>query len=256
VHPEKFLMEMAFEKTIQEFKMWQSMSRKPGKPSEYMAKLYAQDLDQVRIARSSGDRHPEVRSDELWQLIVRRLMKNEFQYDAPFYGSVEQLCEKISFFFHASLQGTGAEPHAYEAMSELKARGLTLGLIADAQCFTTVQLARALSKQGKLATLSELFDPDVAALSYEVGARKPSERLFRKLVAQLAPRDIAPNQVLHIGANLPNDVIPARRLGFHTALFAGDKASVVANNDQLNDSTTRPDVLITDLRQISQLIVG
>jgi putative hydrolase of the HAD superfamily len=182
-------------------------------------------------------------------------MKNEFQYDTPFYGSVEQLCEKVSFFFHASLQGTGPVPHAYEAMSELKAKGLTLGFISDAQCFSTLQVARALAKQGKLASISDLFDPDVAALSYEVGARKPSERLFRKLVGQLARRNIAPNQVLHVGANLPNDVIPARRLGFHTALFTGDKTSVVANNDQLNDPTTRPDVLITDLRQITQLII-
>src|SRR5262245_12816804 len=227
VHPEKFLMEMALEKTIQEFKMWKSMSRKPGKPSEYMAKLYAQDLDQVRLARSvANERYPEVRSDELWQLIVRRLLKNEFQYDTPFYGPVEQFCEKISFFFHASLQGTGPEPHALEALAELRERNLTLGLIGDAQCFSTMQLARALAKQGKAPTFTELFDPDVSALSYEVGARKPSERLFRKLIAQLAPRNVAPNQVLHVGANLSNDVIPARRLGFHTALFTGDKSSV------------------------------
>jgi FMN phosphatase YigB (HAD superfamily) len=255
VHPEKFLMEMALDKTIQEFKMWKSMSRKPGKPSEYMSKLYAQDLDQVRIARSAGnERYPEVRSDELWQLVVRRLMKNEFEYDVPFYGPIEQFCEKISFFFHASLQGTGPEPHALEALTQLKKKNVTLGLIGDAQCFSTLQLARALAKQGKLMALSDVLDPDVAALSCEVGARKPSERLFRKLVGQLAPRDIAPNQVLHVGSNLPIDVIPARRLGFRTALYAGDKASVVADNDQLNDSTTRPDVLITDLRQISQVI--
>src|SRR5437870_321886 len=48
-HPEKFLMEAALDKMIQEFKMWQSMTRKPGKPSEYMAKMYEQILDEVRI---------------------------------------------------------------------------------------------------------------------------------------------------------------------------------------------------------------
>src|SRR5262245_55901488 len=35
-HPNDFVMETALEKTIQEFKMWQSMTRKPGKPSVYM----------------------------------------------------------------------------------------------------------------------------------------------------------------------------------------------------------------------------
>jgi FMN phosphatase YigB (HAD superfamily) len=255
VHPEKFLMQMALEKTIQEFKMWQSMSRKPGKPSEYMEKIYGQGLDEIRIARSVGnERYPEVRSDELWQLIVRRLLKNEYQYDTPFYGPVEQLCEKIAFFFHASIQGTGPQPYAFEALSALKQDGITVGLISDAQCFSMLQLARALGKQGKVSALSDLIDTELLALSCEVGGRKPSERLFRKFIAELATRDVAPNQVLHVGANLPNDVIPARRLGFHTALYAGDKASVVANNEQLNDPTTRPDVLVTDLRQIVDIV--
>src|SRR3712207_6689058 len=35
-HPTQFIMDTALEKTIQEFKMWQSMSRKPGQPAEYM----------------------------------------------------------------------------------------------------------------------------------------------------------------------------------------------------------------------------
>jgi FMN phosphatase YigB (HAD superfamily) len=255
VHPEKFLMEVALEKTIQEFKMWASMSRKPGKPSDYMGKIYAQGLDEIRIARSGPtERYPEVRSDELWQLIVRRLVKNEYQYDAPFYGSVEQLCEKISYFFHASLQGTGAHPKALEALRQLRQQDVLLGFIAEGQCFSTLQVARALRKHGKLDALSELFDPDLEAMSYDVGARKPSERLFRKVVAQLAPRDIAPNQVLHVGPNMTNDIIPARRLGFRTALFAGDKASVVATNEQLNEPTTRPDVLVTDLLQLCEIV--
>ncbi len=255
IHPQKFIMETALEKTIHEFKMWQSMSRKPGKPSEYMAKLYEQMLDEVRIARSGkGERNPEVRSDEIWQRIVGRLLKNEYQYDAPFYGSIEGLCEKISFFFHASLQGTGPQPGALAALQAAKAKGMLLGLCADAQCFTTVQLLRALSKQGKLARLADLFDTEFEALSFEVGARKPSDRLFRTLTAKLAERDIATNEVLHVASHMANDIIPARRLGFQTALFARDKGSIVANKEQVNDPATRPDVLITELEQIAQIV--
>src|SRR4051812_16858315 len=39
-HPQSFVMTMALEKTIKQFKMWASMSRKPGAPSEYMLHLY------------------------------------------------------------------------------------------------------------------------------------------------------------------------------------------------------------------------
>jgi FMN phosphatase YigB (HAD superfamily) len=255
VHPEKFLMETALEKTIQEFKMWQSMSRKPGKPSEYMGRIYAQILDEVRIARgTAGERHPEVRADEIWERIVKRLVKNEYQYDQAFYGTERQLGEKISYFFHTALQGYAAAPRALEGLRALKAKGLVLGLLADAQCFTPVHLLRALARQGKLARVTEVFAEELIVLSFEVGARKPSERLYRALIAKLAERDIAPKQVLHVGSNLPNDLGPARRLGFHTALYAGDKASVVASNEQLNEPATRPDVLITEIGQLAEIV--
>src|SRR5258708_24429639 len=39
-HPTRLIMDVALDKTVQEFKMWQSMSRKPGQPSEYMYELY------------------------------------------------------------------------------------------------------------------------------------------------------------------------------------------------------------------------
>src|SRR5439155_29929 len=39
-HPNKFVMDVALDKTIQEFKMWGSMSRKPGQPADYLAQIY------------------------------------------------------------------------------------------------------------------------------------------------------------------------------------------------------------------------
>src|SRR6476660_5662818 len=54
-HPQPFVMQMALEKTIAEFKMWASMSRKPGQPSEYMLHLYKTELDDHRLAPSPGE---------------------------------------------------------------------------------------------------------------------------------------------------------------------------------------------------------
>ncbi|HYV36224.1 MAG TPA: HAD family hydrolase, partial [Gemmataceae bacterium] len=48
-HPQKFIMDLALEKTVQEFKMWGSMSRKPGQPSEYMGQLYTKALTELRM---------------------------------------------------------------------------------------------------------------------------------------------------------------------------------------------------------------
>src|SRR5687767_8235902 len=59
-HPQPFVMSMALEKTIAEFKMWGSMSRKPGAPSEYMGYIYKSLLDEQRLAPSPGEKYPEV----------------------------------------------------------------------------------------------------------------------------------------------------------------------------------------------------
>src|SRR5690242_14313141 len=40
-HPKKFMMEVALDKTVQEFNMWGSMTRKPGQPSAYLKEIYA-----------------------------------------------------------------------------------------------------------------------------------------------------------------------------------------------------------------------
>jgi hypothetical protein len=50
--------------------------------------------------------------------------------------------------------------------------------------------------------------------------------------------------------------MPARRLGMRTALFAGDKGSLQATTEQLREHPSRPDVLLTQLTQIADVIGG
>ena len=83
---------------------------------------------------------------------------------------------------------------------------------------------------------------------------KPSERLFKQSLAQLQALGIAPAQVLHVGSRLELDLLPAKKLGMRTALFAGDKESLQATREQLKDQATRPDVLLTELSQIVEII--
>src|SRR5262249_27590475 len=73
-HPQPFVMSVALEKTIQEFKMWGSMSRKPGQPSEYMQSVYSQLLAEQRSALGLGgvaERFPEVAAERLWEAILK-----------------------------------------------------------------------------------------------------------------------------------------------------------------------------------------
>src|SRR5262249_33024550 len=95
---------------------------------------------------------------------------------------------------------------------------------------------------------------DVVMLSHEVRGRKPSERLFRKALEALQAKGISAGEVLHVGSRVQPDLVPARRLGMKTALFAGDKTSLQATPDQRKEPARRPDVLLTELEQIAEVV--
>jgi hypothetical protein len=254
VHPQKMLMDVALDKTVQEFKMWGSMSRKPGQPSEYMGQLYSQELDKQHGVTTGGEKHPEVQVERIWEGLVKKLLQKDYKFDAGFYGALNELSRKIAYFFHASLQGTACYPSCAEALNAVHAAGLQQGLLGDGQCFTAVQLSRGLKQQDENIDLDVLMPPALRYLSCDVRAKKPSERLFRHALQELAEKKIAPGEVLHVGSRLSNDLVPARRLGMKTALFASDKASLQATPEQLKEPASRPDVLLTELSQIAEVI--
>ncbi|MBY0232117.1 MAG: HAD family hydrolase [Gemmataceae bacterium] len=248
-HPQPFIMTNALEKTIQEFKMWGSMSRKPGQPSEYLSQVYAQLLAEMRaVPAGSSERHPEVSAEKLWEAIVKRLIQKEYRFDAALYGALNEFSRKVAYFFHASLQGTACYEGAADALRHVARAGLEQGLLGDGQCFTPVQLGRGLRAQGGGPV------PGLCFLSHEYRGRKPSERLFRKTMEALQARGIAPAEVLHVGSRIAQDLAPARRAGMRTALFAGDKTSLQATAEQLKDPATKPDVLLTELSQIAEVV--
>ena len=246
-HPQAFIMSNALEKTIQEFKMWGSMSRKPGQPSEYMGQIYSQILTEMKVG-PPGERHPEVAVEKVWEAIIKRLVQKDYKFDAALYGSLNEFSRKVAYFFHASLQGTACYPGASAALAHVAAAGLEQGLVGDGQCFTTVQLSRGLRAEG--GELPEML----TVLSHGLRSRKPSERLFRKVVEELQAKGVSPAETLHVGSRIVQDLVPARRVGMKTALFAGDKTSLQATPEQLKEPASRPDVLMTELAQISEVV--
>jgi len=254
-HPHKFVMETALEKTVQEFKMWGSMSRKPGQPSEYMKQIYDKVLSEQRMAPSPGEKHPEVQSEKVWEAILKKLFQKDYKFDAGFFGSLNEYSRKVAYFFQASMQGTAAFEGAGRAIEHIQSCGIEQGLIADAQCFTLTQLQRALKAQGCPAKVDLVFPQDTRALSFELRGKKPSDRLFKQTLGAFARRGIEPEQVLHVGSRVEKDIAPAKKLGMKTALFAGDKESLQATPEQLKDAATRPDALLTDLTQLVDMIV-
>ena len=175
------MMNVALDKTIHEFKMWGSMSRKPGQPADYMREIYKKALADQRLT-SSQEKTPEIAGEKIWEGIIKKLFQKEYKFDAGFFGALNEYSRKVSYFFHASLQGTGCYEHAARAVTFLGTSGITQGLLADGQCFTSTQLARALAAQDASMQFDLLVPQANRVVSFEPMARKPSDTLFQAAI--------------------------------------------------------------------------
>lgn len=257
MHPQQLRMQVALEKTIEEFKMWYSMHREPGAPWEGMLRQYQklhQDLSMVGTRRK-GDK-PHVDSARIWGTILTRLVQNEYQWNEDLASNLDDLAVKVSYFFHAMLQGVRAAPHAADVLTRLQEAHLRQGLLADTQRFTMAQLLYALGGSDRLPHAGELFSPTLLVESHRYGIRKPSETLFARAVHQLEKLKLEPEQVLYVSHAIEGDLAIANEFGFYTALYAGDKISCRVEAEQLKDPEMRPDRLITDLKQVVSLVAA
>ena len=101
----------------------------------------------------------------------------------------------------------------------------------------------------------DCFDPDLIVFSYQLMRGKPDITLFEKLVPVLKNKySLTPEQVAYVGNDMKKDVYTARKAGFRTILFAGDKNSVRwRKNDPLIDEL-KPDFIITELKQLLHIV--
>jgi FMN phosphatase YigB (HAD superfamily) len=254
-HPDRTQMKVALEKTIQEFKMWNNMDRKPGAPWAQLLEQYKQLMQQQQMTdtRQKGD-FPEFDSSRIWRKLLRRLAEKGYYYDMDLYGDPDEFSDKVAYFFHASLQGVEAAPNALRALASTSVSHVRQGLLSDAQSFTMVQMLRALNEQGTLPPLKELFSLDCLTLSFQQGLRKPSKSFFQNCLDQFAELGIGPKEVLHVSSRLADDLAVAKQAGMRTALYAADKISLRASKADMQNPELRPDRLLTDLAQIRDIL--
>ena len=214
-HPQAIRMEVAIEKTIHEFNMWNSM---------------------------------------IWRKMIELLDKKDYQYDQSLYGDIDEFSQKVAYFFHSALQGIEAAKGALGTLVAVADSGLRQAALADAQCFTLVQLTRVLRSQGSVPDLGAILPDSLNTLSYEWGMKKPSISLYAKAVLRFKEIGIEPNQILHIGTRIHDDLAVAKSCGFRTVLYAGDITSLQATLADLKNPELRPDRLITEIPQLRTIL--
>jgi len=111
-------------------------------------------------------------------------------------------------------------PRAGETMARLHGEGVLLGLLSNAQANTLPALDEA------LGAVTGMLEPELTILSYQYGMAKPSPELFELLARRLAGFGILPGETLFVGNDPLQDIAPAERAGFRTALFTGHPDSL------------------------------
>lgn len=253
-HPQTFVTDHALDKTIKEFNMWNSMSRKPGAPAEQMRDYFTKALTTLRMIGHGQEKFPEVQAEKIWEDIVKKLLQKEYRFDVGLMGAMNEYVKKIAYFYHASIQGCAAYPDAAFVVRSLADRGVVNGMLTNGQCFTPAQIHRWFREDDPDFDVNMFFPAALRVISSDHHARKPSDTLFKAATTAITQRGWRADQILHVGSNILLDIAPAKKFGFRTALFAGDKNTLVATADHLRSPEFRPDILITQLSQLLDMI--
>ena len=193
--------------------------------------------------REEGIEYPEVEIREVFQEILSTLER-----DGLVQGEVSfESAARVVLEYECRVNCIWPMPGLKETLAELRARDVLLGIVSNAQFYTPLIFRALLGAEPK-----ELgFQKDLIVWSYENLEAKPSEEIFRRVTVPLEQNyGILPDEAVYVGNSMLNDIWPASCVGLRTAHFAGDDGSYHLNQDDPRCSSTTPDVIITDLRQL------
>ncbi len=211
---------------------------------------YSFDLIEERHveARSRGIDYPEIDILDIWAAVVDRL---QHEGTIPKTPCDRDDLKRLAVHYEARTNPVWPMPDLAGCLAGLSAAGMLLGLVSNAQ-FYTPELFPALLQH---TTDDCGFSPDLQIYSFEHGFAKPGEAIFRLAADRLAARGIARCETLCVGNDLLKDIAPAQRVGFRTALFAGDARSLRLRADDPRVEGIRPDLVACRLLDLNRCLV-
>jgi putative hydrolase of the HAD superfamily len=197
-----------------------------------------------RFAAAVVAEHERLRGKTAWpEIDVRKIW-------AGILGAGEEAAEELSLRFELAVNPVYPMPGLEETLRKLKAAGIPLGIVSNAQFFTPLLFKAFLDRQPE-----ELgFLPDLCVYSFREGEAKPSPRLFLKAAAGLAKEGVRPGEALYVGNDMRNDVGAAKQAGLRAALFAGDGRSLRLRGDDPRCAAVKPDFVLKSLAALSDII--
>jgi len=201
-------------------------------PESLMEVLHRAIAKEHQHLRQEGIDYPEVDIIQIWQRVLG--------VDDPEY------LEAFAMAYEMTVNPVYPMPGIENLLSACREQNLLLGIISNAQVYTPRLLERCLGASLGMCG----FDPQLTFFSYRFRSAKPSSFMFQRAAEVFSRREILPASVLYVGNDMRNDILPAKTVGFQTALFAGDRRSFRPRTDDACCRRLVPDVMVTDLRQL------
>ncbi len=199
--------------------------------------------------RARGIDYPEVNFADVWRRVLGDLAAEGV---IQLKGLDDHLCRRLAVEYEARANPVWPMPGVRECLRGLASGGWILGLVSNAQFYTRALFPALLHGTAE----SWGFDPSLQFCSYEHGVAKPGTDLFHRAARALAARGVEPGAALYVGNDLLNDVMPAARVGFRTALFAGDARSFRLREGDPRVCGISPDLVLTHLRQLPECLAS
>ena len=211
----------------------------PGADPEEVLRAYRQLIDEHQATRQAeGVEFPEVEIREVWAELLEKSGRDK--------AAASEAC----VVYECAVNPVWAMPGLQNCIAKIRGSGLHLGIVSNAQFYTPLIFPALLGQ-----TLEDLgFDPELSVFSYQLREGKPSVRLYEQLANGLAKKQIEPRDVLYVGNDRLKDIWPAQKVGFRTALFAGDQRSYRLRSEDERLSGVEADAVITHLNQIESIL--
>jgi len=193
--------------------------------------------------RRDGVAYPEINIEQVWREVLT-LWHNKQQRGNRFG---RDYIRRLAIGYECRVNPIWPMPGLSDVLPRLKAGGLILGVVSNAQFFTPLALA-AFPETG---WARGLFDKTLCAWSYRWKEAKPSSRMLKAILYRLFRyHGITPRETLVVGNDMRNDILPAIRLGCQTALFAGDARSLRWRTEKPECRAVTPSLILTRMVQL------
>jgi putative hydrolase of the HAD superfamily len=185
-----------------------------------------------RRLKKDGIDYPEIEVDKLWQQILN-------------IDDIEQV-RRFAIEYELIVNPVYPMPNLESLLAACNHQNLAMGIVSNAQFFTPLLFEWFLN-----AHMENLgFVAELIFLSYQLRCAKPSMKIFEMAAAAVKAKGLSTAATLFVGNDMLNDILPARSLGFQTALFAGDARSLRVRKDDPRCRNLKANLIVTDLSQL------